>query len=305
MTSKPYPLKALRAFETAARHLSYVEAAAELFVTPAAVSHQVKRLEEHLGVPLFRRLPHGLLLSDQGQRLLLDLGDVFRRMDQAVERAREKDARGTLTISVAPMFAVKWLLPRLHKFDALNPDIDIRLSTSLELVDLARDGFDAAVRLGNGQYPELGVVKLFDESVTPMCSPRLFKDSQPLQQPADLETFVLLHDDSMQFVPGVPTWSRWLKAAGAEQVDASRGPHFSQPDHALQAAIDGAGVVLGWCYLAAADVAAGRLVQLFDQVLPLGASFYLVFPKLFADRPKLNAFRDWLLEEVGMQQMDC
>ena len=197
------------------------------------------------------------------------------------------------------MFAVKWLVPRPQGFDALHPDIDVRMSSSLRLVDFRRDAFDAAVRLGRGKYAGLEAVKLFDESVTPMCNPRLFDSAHALRQPEDLRHHVLLHDDSMGFDPAAPNWDTWLRAAGAKRVDASRGSRFSQPDLALQAAVDGAGVVLGWRFLAADDVAAGRLVQPFRLALPLRSAFYLVYPEANADRQEIVTFRDWLLKEIG------
>jgi len=292
-------LNSLRAFEASARHLSFVVAAEELHVTPAAISHQVKRLEEYLGVALFRRMPRGLLLSETGQSLLSELREIFLRLDKAMERVTESDSRGALTISVAPMFAVKWLVPRLRKFDALHPDIDVRMSSSLRLVDFQRDAFDAAIRLGRGTYPGLEAVKLFDESVTPMCSPRAPQGARVLHAPSDLRHQVLLHDDSMDFDPLAPNWKAWLRAAGVDGMDASRGPRFSQPDLALQAALDGAGVALGWRYLAEGDVAAGRLVQPFKLSLPLRSAFYLVYPEGNAGRRKVAAFRDWLLKETA------
>ncbi len=297
MALRIYPLNALRAFEASARHLSYVKAAEELFVTPAAISHQVKRLEDYLGIQLFRRLPNGLLLTDTAQRLLVDLSDVFQRLDIALDRIQDNETQGALTLSVAPMFAVKWLLPRLGSFDARHTEIDVRLSASLELVDLQRNGFDAAVRIGKGHYPGLSTVKLFDESVTPMCSPRLI-ETTPLNGPNDLQVVTLLHDDSMGFDADAPTWETWLTAAGASAVKTTRGPHFNQPDHALQAAIDGAGVVLGWQYLARDDLAAGRLVQPFDIELPLGSAFYFVCPKALSKQPKLSSFLEWMLDEI-------
>lgn len=303
MVRRHYPLNALRAFDAAARHLSFVKAADELSVTPAAVSHQVKRLEEYLGAQLFRRRPRGLLLAETGQLLAADLRNVFLGLDKAMERVQESNSSGALTVSVAPMFAVKWLLPRLQRFDELHPTIDLRVTSGLGLIDFQRDAFDAAVRLGPGRYAGLESVKLFDESVTPMCSPRLLDDSGSLQTPNDLRHHVLLHDDSMTYDAEAPTWDTWLEAAGAEQVDASRGPHFSQPDHGIQAAIDGAGIVLGWRYLAADDIAAGRLVAPFALHLPLGSSFWLVYPETYASRPKVTLFRDWLLKETGSEML--
>lgn len=246
MTRRIYPLTALRAFEAAARNLSFVKAADELHVTPAAISHQVKSLEEFLGVKLFRRLPRGLLLNDVGQLFLPELREGFARLDKAVERVQQSDRHGPLMISVAPVFAVKWLVPRLEQFSAAYPDIDVRISARLKTIDFRHDTFDAAIRLGRGKYPDLETFKLFDESLTPMCSPRLLDGALPLRVPNDLRHHALLHDDSLNFDASAPKWNTWLKAAGANDVDPKRGPHFSHPDHSLQAAIDGAGVVLGW-----------------------------------------------------------
>ena len=298
MPRQMYPLNALRAFEASARHLSFVKASEELSVTPAAVSHQVKKLEEYLGLPLFRRLSRGLLLTESGQLLQSELREVFLRLDKAMERVIDSDSRGTITVSVAPTFAVMWLIPRLQNFYTLHPDIDVRISTSLGLVDFQRDDFDAAIRLGSGQWFGLEAIKLFDESVTPMCSPRLLEGPDAIKSPDDLRKHVLLHNHSMDYDPDAPTWAAWLEAAGASGVDASRGTHFSLPDHGLQASIDGAGVVLGWRSLAATDVAAGRVVEPFDLALPLGPSFYLVYPEAHALRPNIAAFRDWLMQEV-------
>lgn len=299
MNKRVYPLNSLRAFEASARHLSFVKAAEELHVTPAAISHQVKRLEAYLGLQLFRRLPRGLLLKESGQVLFTELRKVFLRLDKAMEQVLESESRGGLTISVAPVFAVKWLIPRLWRFDHLHPDIDVLMSSNLGLIDFQHDGFDAAVRLGSGQYPGLEAVKLFDESLTPMCSQRLLEGPKPLLNPDDLQHHVLLHNDSMAYDPAAPTWKTWLETAGTIGVDASRGPHFGQPDHALQAAIDGAGVVLGWRYLAADDLAAGRLVQPFKLTVPLGSAFYLVYPEAYADRQKIMLFRNWLIDETS------
>jgi len=293
-----YPLNALRAFESAARHLSFVAAAEELSVTPAAISHQIKKLEEYLGVSLFRRRTRGLVLVEAGQLLSKELHPVFLNLDQAMEHVMEADRGGSLALSVAPTFAAMWLIPRLQNFYSLHPDIDVRISTSLGLVDFQRDDFDAAIRLGHGQWSGLEAIKLFDESVIPMCSPRLLEGQNAIRKPADLKKHVLLHNHSMDFDPNAPTWQTWLEETGTRGVDVSRGMHFSLPDHGLQAAIDGAGVVLGWRFLSAKDVEAGRVVELFDAAIPLGSTFYLVYPEAQSRRPNIAALRNWILEEV-------
>ena len=298
MSRRLYPLNALRVFEASARNLSFKKASEELSVTAAAVSHQVKGLEEFLGLPLFRRMPRGLSLTDTGQLLLSELSEVFQSLDRAMERVIESDSRGTLTLSVAPTFAVMWLIPRLQKFYALHPDLDVRISTGLSLIDFHRDDFDAAIRLGSGDWLGLEAIELFDETVTPMCSPRLLEGPNAIRSPDDLSKHVLLHNHSMDYDPEAPTWETWLEAAGATGVDASRGTHFSLPDHGLQAAIDGAGIVLGWRSLSAKDVAAGRVVEPFDLALPLGSSFYLVYPEAHSLRPQIAALRDWLKKEL-------
>ena len=299
MSRRNYPLNALRSFEASARHLSFVKAAEELSVTPAAVSHQVKKLEKFLGFPLFLRQSRGLLLVDSGQALLAELGEVFLQLDKAMERVVDSDRHGTLTISVAPAFAVLWLIPRLQKFYAQHPDIDVRISTSLGLIDFQRDNFDAVIRLGHGDWFGLETIKLFDETVTPVCSPRLLEGPDPIKTPDDLRNHVLLHNHSMDYDPNAPTWESWLKAAGASRVDPSHGTHFSLPDHGLQAAIDGAGVVLAWRKLSEPDISAGRVVAPFDLNLPLESSFYLCYPEQYAHRPNIVVLREWLMEELS------
>lgn len=292
------PLNALRAFEAAGRHLSVTKAAQELHVTPAAVSHQVKALEDHLGVALFRRSGNALFLTDAGQACLPGLRAGFAELVRAIDAVREHDARGSLVLSVAPVFAAKWLIPRLASFQASHPEIDVRLSASLALADLERDGIDAAIRVSRGRHPGLVAERLFGESVAPMCSPALLAGPTPLRDPGDLRHHVLLHWDWPGSDRIAPDWDAWLRATNVSGVDATRGPRFAQPDHAMQAAIEGAGVVLGWRTMAADDLAAGRLVVPFDRALALDVAFHLVYPELRRDAPKLVAFRRWLLREA-------
>lgn len=298
MSRRIYPLNALRVFEASARHLSFVKAAEELSVTPAAVSHQVKNLEEYLGLSLFRRKQKGLVLAESGQLLATELQDVFVRLDKAMERVLDDDSQGTLSLTVAPTFAVMWLIPRLHKFSTLYPEIDVRISTSLSLVDFQRDDVDAAIRLTSEKPVGLEMIKLCDETVTPMCSPHLVEGPDALKTPEDLCKHILLHNHSMDYDPTAPTWRTWLDAAGMNDIDDTRGMHFSLPDHGLQASMDGEGIVLGWRFLSRKHVSAGRVVEPFDLALPLGPSFYLAYPEAHARRPNITIFREWLLNEV-------
>jgi LysR family glycine cleavage system transcriptional activator len=293
------PLNALRAFEAAGRHLSITRAADELHVTPAAVSHQVKTLEDYLEVRLFRRNGNALFLTDAGQACLPGLRAGFAELERAMEALHTHDRRGPFVLSVAPVFASKWLIPRLDSFHAAHPDIDVRISATLELADFERDGIDAAVRVGRGRYPGLAADRLFGETVVPMCSPALAHGDAPLARPEDLRHHVLLHFDWPAREQVAPDWATWLRAAGVSGVDPTRGSHFTQPDYAMQAAIEGAGIVLGWRSLAQADLEAGRLLIPFDLPLPMDVAFYLVYPEAAADRPKLSRFRDWLLDQTA------
>jgi len=297
--SRPLPpLNALRAFEAAARHLSISRAAAELHVTPAAISHQVKALEEWLGVPLFRRLNRQVLLTDEGQVCLHGLRDGFDRLLATVERVRRRSSEGPLTVSAAQSFAGKWLVPRLERFRRAHPDIDVRIDANPGLTDFARDNIDIAVRYGRGRYPGLRVERLMIESVFPLCSPRLRRGPPPLRRPRDLARHTLLHIDMPFMLEAAPSWEMWLRAAGVTGVDWMRGPRFSVSSMAIETAIAGQGVVLGSDVLCAADLAAGRLVKPFDVDLALDFGYWIVSPENAAERPKTVAFRTWLMDEA-------
>ncbi len=292
------PLNALRAFEAAARHLSLTRAAAELHVTPAAISHQVKALETWLGVPLFRRLNRAILLTDAGQGCFKGLHDGFDRLAEAVEAVRVHAATGPLTVSVAPSFASKWLVPRLDGLRRAHPQIDIRIDASTALVDFARDDIDVAVRYGRGRYPGLRVERLLTEEVFPVCSPKLRRGPPPLRKPQDLRRHTLLHSEAMIQDASWPTWQMWLLAAGVHDVDAGRGSRFTTSSMAIEAAIDGQGVALASSVLAADDLRARRLVRPFAMSLAHDFSYYVVCPEATANRPKVAAFRNWVLEEA-------
>jgi LysR family glycine cleavage system transcriptional activator len=291
------PLNALRAFESAGRHLSFTKAAAELNVTPGAISHQVKALEELLKVTLFHRLTRALRLTDAGQEALATLSQGFDKLSKGVEQMQAHCKSGVLTISVSPSFGAMWLMPRLEKFRNRYPDIEIRIDGTDRLVDLARDNADVAVRYGPGDYNGVRVDYLFNQVNTPVCSPTLLNGNHPLNQPDDLRHHTLLHVD---WKDAEASWRMWLLAADLQDIDLTRGPHFTMETMAVQAALDGHGVALIGDILVAGDLAAGRLVRPFDESLstPLTFSYYLLGPKDGVEQPKVTAFRDWLLEET-------
>jgi LysR family glycine cleavage system transcriptional activator len=292
------PLNALRSFEAAARHMSFVKAAGELNVTPAAISHQVKVLEDFLGVELFRRVNRSLFLTDAGQACLPGIRESFEGLAAAIARIGAAGRSGVLTVSVAPSFAAKWLLPRLDRFQAANPEIDVRVSASMQLVDFASADVDLAIRYGAGRYAGLQVEKLLGESVFPVCSPKLLEGEHALTHPDALRHHALLHDDSPDEDESCPTWEMWLRAAGVREVDHRRGPRFNQSSMVLEAAVLGRGVALAKSAIAAADLAAGTVVKPFELSFPVGFAYYLVCPESKARLPKVELFRDWLKQEA-------
>jgi DNA-binding transcriptional LysR family regulator len=284
------PLNALRAFESAARHLSFTLAAAELHVTQAAVSHQVKALEARLGVKLFRRLPRGLLLTDDGQGLLPGLRDGFDRLAQAVDRVGAGAAQNMITISALTTITMTWLVPRLPRFQAAHPSLEIRLTATPRLIDFAREDVDLAIRYGKGHWPPLRADKLFDDQLTPLCGRGLLPR---LRHPGDLRHVPILTD-----VDDPDDWPIWLKAAGVAGLDAPRGGKFDSTRIAVDAAIGGMGVAIGSPLMFADLLGSGRLCQPFDIVVPNGRAYWLVCPQETCDRPKIRAFRDWILAEA-------
>ena len=292
------PLSALRAFEATARLKSFSRAADELSVTPAAISHQIRALEEDLGVKLFHRQNRAIELTASARVLLPGLSDAFAEIQASVRRLRSHNDTGTLTVTASPSIAAKWLVLRLHRFQARYPDIDVRISTSDEIVDLTRGDFDLAIRYGTGRYPGLDVELLLKNEVFPACSPRLLEAGPPLRTPADLRHHQLIHDQAVDRDPLAPTWAMWLKAAGISGVSPASGLTFSTGYMALDAAIAGHGVVLAYSTIAAADLAASRLVRLFTLALPDLFAYYIVTAPGALERPKIRAFRDWLREEA-------
>ncbi|MGH7102844.1 MAG: transcriptional regulator GcvA [Acetobacteraceae bacterium] len=287
------PLKTLPDFEAAARHLSFSKAADELNVTHGAVSRQVKSLEDYLGVRLFRRLNRALRLTDEGQAYARAVREILDSLAEATRRLPTPKEAGRLTVSTTYSFTSGWLVPRLGRFRALHPDIDVRLQADDRAVDFARDNVDLAIRYGRGNYAGLAAERLMGDDYAPIGSPALLKGKHPLKKPADLCHHVLLHDEGTEV-----DWRMWLMAAGVEGVDASRGPIFSHSPMVIQAAIRGEGVALGRQVLIEDEVASGRLVRLFDLRLKAEMAYYVVCPLPSLNQPKVRAFRDWLLAEA-------
>lgn len=308
MTVRLPSLNALRAFEASARHLSLTKAAEELSVTPAAISHQLKGLEADFGIKLLRRVRNEFVLTEPAQEALPLLSSGFDQIVEAVRRMRSAGNRHFLTISTGATFATSWLVRRLGRFGDNHPDIDVRLQTSDRLVDFRREGVDVAIRFGTGEYPGLEAIRLFEEGIYPVCSPSLLEEGPPLRKPSDLARHTLLHVDWQTMDWRSPweyretlDWEQWLRAAGASEVDADRGPRFSHTSIALQAAIDGQGLALASDSLVRDELAAGRLLRPFEVSLPVAFAYHLVYPRDHRQLPKIAAFREWLLGEIASE----
>jgi len=299
----PTHLNALRAFEAAARHGSFAGAANELNVTAAAVGQLVRGLEERLGVPLFHRGTSGrtrLVPTAIAERSLPDLRDGFERLTLGLERMKEAMTGGVLTVTISPAFAAKWLLPRIDRFHALHPETDLRLDTSLKLVDYAAQGIDVGVRYGAGDWPGLAADRLMDEEIFPVSSPAL-RQRLALSAPADLTRYTLIHDLSVDPAAGFTTWDMWLRHAGAD-VTTQRGMRINNSAAVLQAAIDGQGIALARSIMARDDLAAGRLVRLFPDIEVAAAlAYFVVYRRDRASLARSEAFRRWLFDEVERQ----
>lgn len=300
MPRKLPPLNSLRAFEAAARHLSFTKAAEELHVTPAAVSHQIKALEDYCGAALFRRMTRALMLTEVGRAALPHLSDGFDKLAQGAALLAPAAPSRVLTVSVSPSFCAKWLVPRLDRFRAAEPGIDIRIDATDVMADFVSGGVDLALRYGQGDYPGLVSERLMSEAVFPVLSPSLLA-RQPLATPADLRHHTLLHVFWKMADDKAPSWRMWLKAAGVDGLDAERGPRFNMDNLAVQAAIEGQGVALANGAIVAADLAAGRLVRPFppDKDERTVFSYYLVYPETHAASEKVRAFRKWVMAEVS------
>ena len=294
------PLPALRTFGVAARHLSFTKAAGELHVTQGAVSQQIKQLEAALGFPLFHRGPRGLTLTEKGAELAETAENVFRRLFDKIEELTQAEQGGILTVSVSPSLAVKWLIPRLGRFYERHPEVDVRIRPDPVLIDVAAEAgtVDMAIRFGQGPFPGLSATPIMHETVFAVASPELLAKGPPLRRPQDLRNHTLLHSDSRQFVAdSMADWEVWLGILGVAGVDPNQGPTFPSSYMLLQAAVHGQGVALTWSALADDDLRAGRLVRLFDRALEGAMSYFVLTTQTAACKPKVIAFRDWLVAE--------
>ena len=286
------PLNALRAFEATARHLSVKNAADELCVTPGAVSQLVKTLELHLGVQLFRRVNRGVFLTDAGQAYLPPVRNAFRQISDATQKVAVPAETGLLTVSATPFFASAWLVPRLKSFQDAHPDIDLQVLTSNALADFSREGVDVAIRHGMGQYPGLASQRVLTVEMVPVAAPALVVEYGKPKKPADLLQWPRVNDADRK------GWRLWFEAQGIEDAGPARGPSFDDAGLLLQAVLAGQGAALLPAAMMAPEIARGRLAQLSKATWLEDFAYYLVCPEGSRDRPKVAAFRDWLLGAV-------
>ena len=290
MARKLPPLNSLRVFETAAQRLSFTRAAEELCVTTAAVSHQIKLLEDHLGIKLFVRTNNVLALTEAGERYLPRIREAFRALAQATDELMDVN-NTVLKVAVAPTFGAKWLVPRLYRFLALHPDIRVEINTDGER---AYRNSDIIIESRRSGFGDLCVEPFITSSLVPVCAPSI---AGRMALPADLVKETLLHETSTLNDADYPSWREWFEAVGMAE-GAPRGPVFSQALLALQAAIDGHGVALAQDLLVEYDIAAGRLVRLFDLSTPLRLHYFLIYGHNTKQTPAFEAFRAWLLTEI-------
>ena len=286
------PLNGLKAFEAAARSESFTRAAEELNVTQGAVSHQVKALEEILGVKLFNRERQRLVISEAGREYLAVVRDALDRIAVGTERLVQRQTSGVLTVSTSPDFAAKWLVHRLGRFAEAHPDIDLRVSATIQHVDFAREDVDLAVRHGDGNWAGLDAVRLCSEQLFPVCAPKLVSGRNRIAKAADLLKYPLLRLEDWK------NWSRWFDAAGVTAT-AVPGPVLNRASMLIDAAVDGQGIALARTTLAAWDLINGRLVKPIDVSLRLSNTYWIVCPKATSALPKIKVFREWLLAEAA------
>jgi LysR family glycine cleavage system transcriptional activator len=298
VTRRLVHLNALRAFEATARLGSYVRAAGELGVTPAAVGQHVRLLEEQFGGVLFERQGNKLVLTEAARAVLPDIKDAFDRLARAEDRLRESRRAPLVTVTLPPSFAAKWLIPRIEGFRMAYPDVDLRLDTTDRLADLPRENIAVGIRYGAGRYPSLDATLLMPEEMFPVCSPSLVTRVRKLREPDDLRHFKLIHDTTMESHASFPTWATWLKASGAGKVDARPGLRINSSIMALQAAIEGQGVALARSVIVAGDLRDGRVIRPLRPSCATNYSYYLVYPAGLPLSRSASAFCHWLKQEA-------
>ncbi|WP_065332343.1 transcriptional regulator GcvA [Tritonibacter mobilis] len=294
MSDRLPPLTALRAFDAAARHMSFAKAAEELNVTPAALSFQIKSLEEHLGAPLFRRLNRAVELTEAGTALAPGADEGFQALSAAWRQARRVLDTTSLTVTAGPALTAKWLAPRLYEFARSHPDIDLRLSAGLRVMDLHRDNVDVAIRFGYGVDEDLVSQPARPEWLTPVMTPDLYAR---FPTPESLREAPLIYDDSIGFLNPACDWPTWFRAMGLE-FTPGHGTHFSHADHAIDAACAGLGVALGRRPMIIKDVQEGRLIAPFKVAIETDAKFRFLCLPSTQDRPQIKAFREWFFAEI-------
>jgi LysR family glycine cleavage system transcriptional activator len=300
---RPIPgTRALRTLAAAGRHLNFTRAADELGLTPAAVSYQIKEIEDQLGVALFVRSSRAIRLTEAGVVLCEAAVEALDLMGVAVARAR-KMTRGTalLKVTADAQFAAKWLMRRVERFREAHPDMELRFDISEQVRDFDHDDVDVAIRFGTGKYPGLDCDRLFDNVIVPVCSPRLLASGRPLSEPRDLLHHTLVHIEWSQHGVTWPNWRMWMAAAGITDFDDSRTIVFGTSSDAIQAALDGDAVALADFAMVANDLSEGRLVQPFELGIriPPDFAYFLVYPKSAAADPRIVAFRAWILDEAA------
>jgi LysR family transcriptional regulator, glycine cleavage system transcriptional activator len=293
-------LRSLRAFNAAARHLSFTKAADEMGVTPAAISHQIKELEDQIGVALFTRTSRSMTLTREGEILSAAAAESLDTLSRAVKRIKRLENRKVLKVSASPSIAAKWLVPRLDRFLDQSPGAEVRVDVTTTALDFERDDVDIAIRFGQGRYPGLKSDLLFTDKIFPVCSPRIITKEKPLAQPKDLLRHTLIHLEYEAQGVVWPNWKMWMLAAGITDFDDKRGMHFGQTSLTVQAAIDGHGVALGDSNLVADDIAEGRLVKPFELSLraPSQFAYHVVSPMDTTNNPLVEAFRQWALSQA-------
>ncbi len=297
------PLNALRAFEAAARHQSFVAAAKELNVTPAAISHHVKVLEDYIGTALFTRRNRSIELTAAGRACFQPLEKAFREIEDTALRLRGALADGPLRVRVAQCFAAKWLLPRIDRFQKANPEIDLQISVSSQIYDFRFDEMDLILRMRAGDFRGFMAEPILTEKVLPVCSPDFLRRHGPVRAPRDLARLPLIHDDNMRTVPTFPTWRMWFDAAGVPEAQVAGGNRFDSSPMAVDAAMIGQGVCLGRSAIVAGDIAAGRLVPMLDWSYPVSHAYFIIYPEGTLKGPKVRRFRDWLVQEAAAEPL--